>query len=257
MQDVSQGKAIKFKDNMQKATIYSLAVMIAAAGLLLGGNVRADGATVTTATQDVSSQIDVIRQKVAALSAEVKAAEAQTATAPAVTVPTASALTQAQLDAIAVRVAQIRARTEEIKVQVRILLEINAINLKIAAIKAQIAAMAGGTVQIEASPVVGQATPATTTVDAAKAAKIAQIKQQIAELTQEYRTQKNIEDQKQIAAASSTACQGDSCPASSSNSDSNQPVTIQVSPKTPEASENQNQGFWESIGNFFRKVFTF
>lgn len=244
---------------MQKATIYSLAVMITAAGLLLGGNVRADGSASVGASQDISSQINVIRQKIATLNAEIQRSKAQTTAPVSVKVQTAPVLTQAQLNAIAVKVAQIKARTEEIKAQVRILLEIRAINLKIAAIKSQIAAMTGANAPAvtATAQVTSVAQSGGNQAEIDRQAKIAQIKQQIAELSQEYKAQNNLEGQVQPTASDSDACQGDSCQASSSNSDNGQPVTIQVSPNSAESKENQNQGFWESIGNFFRKVFTF
>jgi|GEM_PF-826944 hypothetical protein len=271
---------------MKKAISYSLAVTIAAAGLLLGGNVWADGTQAVQIqaanSQDVSARIEQIREKIAVLTAEIKTNQSQpvasqdTATRIAeirakIAVLTAEiksnqgqtvvaakpVLTQVQLDQVEVQVKNIAAETARIKQQVAILAQIRAIDQKIAAIKLQIAALnAGKSTVVAIVPAAGNTSPvAAATAEEQKEARIAKIKQQISELTQEMKVQKNLESQNAAIATTSETCKGDSC-AVSSTTESGQ-AQIEISPKTTETATPAKKGFWESVGDFFRKVFTF
>jgi len=291
---------------MKKAIIYSLTVVTAAAGLLLGGNVRADAVPSTTAqttsTQDASVQIAQIREEIAELTAQVNASQkqvtvtnnpvlAQTITTQDASVQIAQirqkiaeltaqvnasqkqgfvtvvkpVLTQAQLDKIDAEIKRIANETARIQNEVRILLEIRAVEQKISDIKAQIAALGGAksTVSTMVPSVPQISVPATsnqaatTTAEVEKAVQIAKIKQQISELTQEYETQKNLEAQNQKVATVTEECAGGSCEVTTTPENIQPQSQIVVSPKTTEASKPETKGFWESVGDFFRKVFTF
>ncbi|MCU0653397.1 MAG: hypothetical protein MUD10_04015 [Candidatus Pacebacteria bacterium] len=256
---------------MTKVQLNLLTVMAVAVGLLLGGSVLADSATTTTgadaaaianassadavvstATTDNNStqaQLDAIKVRIQALTAQVQSRQ-QT---PVVVTPRA-VLTQAQLDQIQIRVTEIAQQTARIKAQVQILVRIRTIEARIAAIRMQLATMqAGGTVTATTPAAPVAATPASELTKEQKEARIAQIRQQIGELNQEMLAKRAAEQA--ATPATQAPCEGDSC--SGASEPPQAPVTIEVSPKPETTAQASNPGFWQSVGNFFRKLFTF
>lgn len=230
--------------------------MVAAIGLLLGGNVSADGVTAVQ-TQKISDQealmrIQQIREKISVLAQAVKNSQGQTITT------SKTPLTQAELDIIQAKINLISAKIAKIKKDAEILAKIREIRQKISVIKTQVAAMnaqkAGSLANVAA---VAGATAEKNQPADSKEARIAQIKQQIYELKQEMEVQKALEAQNsQAPTVKVEGCAGQECAAPEVE---NSQVPITISPKTTDAAENKSQGgsFWDLIGNFLRKIFTF
>ena len=159
----------------------SLVVFI---GLLLGGNVLADGVSLpTTDTQDISAQIEQIRQKIADLTAQ---AQQQTTGQPAATI-TKKPLTQQELVTIESEVNRITKEVARLRIEVQIFVTLREIQHKTELLKSQIAAAPtlGGAVATASKPPVQTASILTEQQRQEIETQIAKIKQQIAETTQE------------------------------------------------------------------------
>jgi outer membrane murein-binding lipoprotein Lpp len=244
------------KEQMQnKIKIVSL-TLFATIGLLLGGNVFADGGPSQTANFDaISAQIELVRQKIDQLSAELKNKQTSVS-APA----PAAELTQEKLDYIEGEIRRVARETERLKIEVAIFVTLKEVERKTAMLAAQIAS---------GTPVLRQSIAATAprisvgaSVAAAPAvqtreeieAQVADIKQKINELTQEMQARTETETSPSAPAAEVLEGMEDENGGDSSNS-----KTITISPSGEKTQTNQEKprSFWESAGDFLKKLFTF
>lgn len=245
------------KEQMQhKIKIVSL-TLFSAIGLLLGGNVFADGGGVPQAVNfdAVSAQIELVAQKINQLSSELKSKQISViAPAPVL----ASELTQEKLNYIESEVGRIAKKTERLKIEVAIFVTLREIERKTAQIAAQIAS--GAPIS---QPIAAAAQPADVSATAASGtqtreeieAQIAKIRQQISELTQEMdvRTSASVSQSAPISGVSNGAVEDED------GDDSGDMSAITIAPAEEKARETQpkSKSFWESAGDFLKKLFTF
>jgi hypothetical protein len=239
-----------------KAILYLLS-LIAACGLLLGVNVKIAIAQTTTAatTQDIAAQVAQIRQRIIDLTGQMPSAEASSISV-SLTPPT---LSQAQLDAIQTQVNQVAIKTAQIKIEVEAVVVIREIKEKIVRLQNQLSSaseISVVSVQPETKTAVSAASSspesAVSSVAASAAvdkqaveAQIDQIKQKIAELKQKQLDQASVGE--------GTTCSGSSCSVTSSGQPSASVTAVPASP----ASQSPAKSLWQSIGEFFKKIFTF
>jgi hypothetical protein len=236
-----------------------LFIATAIAGLLLGGNVLADGSQ-TISNAQAQATIQQLRARVQILTQQVQAQKALQA-APIVK----PNLTPEQIASIQTQIIVIGQKITQLKIEVQKFVQIQQIKQKIAAlrqiqidtIKTQIARL---NAQIKAKQTTGQpapiivggvqAVPVASGSDSSKSdkkeieAQIAKVKEQISQITQEMETQKTLEEanenQSQSVNQNDNKCEGQSC--SSNTQSSQQPA---------------QKGFWQSVGDFLRKIFSF
>ncbi|MFA6376367.1 MAG: hypothetical protein WCX69_03130 [Candidatus Paceibacterota bacterium] len=237
-----------------KTKLYS-ALLIAITGLLLGGNASADGAQLpASATQNTGAQIQQIRERIGQLTDQMQSRRAELS-APV-------ALSQEKLNFIQAQVNVIAKKVERIKIEVSIFVTLRQIREKTAALALVISPST-----VAATPVparvnatvktpVSTATPTAESMTAAKNDKraieeqIAKVKQQIADLTQQLQ-KKTAANTAAISEAGK--CSGSNCAVSSSQTQTGASVAAPVAKTNPV----QNKGFWQSVGDFFKKIFTF
>jgi DNA repair exonuclease SbcCD ATPase subunit len=170
-------------------------------------------------------------------------------------------LSQAQLDAIEAQVKSVRAKYEALKVQVQVFVAVRDIQQKINALTSQMPAASAAAAP---APTIGapagqaQAEAATTTALTNRQeieAKIAATKQQIAELTQELQTMKGAGQPTGAVVSQPTAGTG----AVSEQKETTTKIETPSKPVQTQTSQPQTQpkGFWQSIADFFKKLFTF
>lgn len=240
-----------------KIKIVSL-TLFSAIGLLLGGNVFADGGGVPQAVNfdAVSAQIELVAQKINQLSSELKSKQIPViAPAPV----SALELTQEKLNYIESEVGRIANETERLKIEVAIFVTLREIERKTAQIAAQIVSGVPVSQPIAAAA----AQPADVSATAASGAQtreeveaqIAKIRQQISELTQEMaaRTSASVSQSAPVSGVSNGAVEDED------NDDSGDMSAITIAPAEEEARETQtkSKSFWESVGDFLKKLFTF
>jgi outer membrane murein-binding lipoprotein Lpp len=238
-----------------KIKIVSFA-LLAAIGLLLGGNVSADGASSQTANFDaISAQIELVRQKIDQLSAELKNKQTSVS-APA----PAAELTQEKLDYIEGEIRRVARETERLKIEVAIFVTLKEVERKTAILAAQIAS--GAPILRQSIAATAPQTSAAASIAAAPAAQtrekieaqVADIKQKIDELTQEMQISTETKTSPTAPAAEVLEGVEDKNGEDSSNS-----KTITISPSGEKTQTNQEKprGFWESAADFLKKLFTF
>lgn len=229
------------------AKIFSL-LSIAAAGLLLGGNVSAAGSSTTITIDNASALIQQIQQKINDLASQLQRTQDQSA-AP-ITIAAAPALPQSQLDYIQSQVDRIAGETARLKIEVGVFTTLRQIQWATAALNAEIAR--GQQPTAAATPAQQPATAVDDDNRRDIEAKIAKVKQQIAELNQEIQMQKSIETPA-VTAAGGDQCVGQNCPVGTSE----QKITTETAPLQTTASQPEKKGFWQSVGDFLKKIFTF
>lgn len=239
---------------MQNKIKILLLMAISGAGLLLGGNTLADGMPSRASdTQNLSAQIDQIRQKISDLSAQMP----QNQVGQSGTAANQVQLTAEKLNYIQSEIARIANETARLKIEVGIFATLREINRKTAQLSLQM-----GTAT-KTAPIAISSQPAATSISEQKKqeieAQIAKIKVQIGELNQELQAQKNIELNAMTQTASDQCELGGTCSINSSDSESaaqtsaaSQSVSSQTS-----STANENKGFWQSVGDFLKKIFTF
>lgn len=238
---------------MKNFRLFSIAVAVMVAGLLLGGNVQAkevqSATTLATTGQTILQQITEVQQKISSLNDEIAKSKISQ-----IVVVSKPALTQDQLDRIETEVSGITKEVARIKIQVEIYVAVRETQQKIAKIEAQIAALNAG--KIAVSTITAADTKTTSGTQAmSKDAQIAKIKQQINELNQELQAKRAEEASSQpMATVSGTCGQGQVCGSSTSSGSQN---GVQVAQRQSENGKREPVGFWQSIGNFLRKIFTF
>jgi len=229
-----------------KAKLFSL-LLIAITGLLLGGNASADGASMSVpARQDVSAQIKQIQQQISQLTIQM-----QSLKAGAVAVkPIPVVLTQEKLDYIQAEITRIAKEAARIKIEVGILVTLREIKQKTDAL-ALLTASSG----LVSAPAKSSASsmPISESKKREIEDKIAIVRQQISELTQELQ-KKTAGSQAQPGAVNDTAnCSGGNCAVPTAQGQSVAPAASSGA----QASPVEQKGFWQSIGDFFKKLFTF
>ncbi len=241
-------------------------------GLLLGGNVIADGASVTSTGADTVSQteqVEALQTQAKQLSEQVQAYLADQAAKnvePAVQVKPVEkkTLSQDELDRIETQVQEIAAKTEVIKTEVAQIVLMRQISSKIAYLQEEVNAMkmaeAAGAVSEAAAnnEAAGAAAESGETLAETATAgnsdvesQIAAIKDKIKDLTAQYEQQKAAENAGDVQEITpEVQCEGGVCSAS-----------VDIKPAetaaTTEANNDSNTGFWQSVGNFFKNIFTF
>jgi len=159
-----------------KAKTFSL-LLIAAMGLLLGGNVSAAGNPSSVSINDASVLIRQIQQKVNDLAIQLQSARIQPlATAP---VPVSHTLTQSQLDYIKSQTDIIAAETARLRIEVQVFVILRDIRQKTADLDYQITNQqkyAGTDIRVETQ------SKASNIGNGTVEAQIAKIKQQINEI---------------------------------------------------------------------------
>ena len=255
--------------------------LVIGGGLLLGGNVIADGDESSTTGADIvsqSAQVEALQAQAQQLTKQVEAYLAGQATTTAEVVEETKPaerkeLSQAELDDIEAQVKVIAAKTEVIKTEVAKIVLIRQISAKIAYLQGEVNALkVAEAKQPEAESATNSVTKtlaaeaaATSTVGVEKAegseiaseqnsavdAQIAAIKAKIKELTAEYEKQKKAEE---LAGAKEATpeiqCEGGVCSAT---------VNIKPSDTVAETKSGnaEKNGFWQSVGNFIKNLFTF
>lgn len=230
-----------------KIKIVSL-ILASIVGLLLGGNIFADGGAAQSASfEQVSAQIEQVRQKVDQLTAELKAKQTAPIAAPA-------ALTQEQLNHIENEIKRIAKETERLKVEVSVFIALREIERKAAQITAQITAGS----PLAAQPVIAMSAPvaATARTNEEIEAQVAKIKQQINELTQEME-QKIAAEQFATAPQISPQASGVQDEIIDEDESKSQEITILPADEKTGNEKEEQKGFWSSVGDFFKKIFTF
>ncbi len=227
---------------------------IVAVGLLLGGNACADGtATELPQAQTAAAQIEQIEQKIAELTAQI---ETQQAPAPVMGFIFYD-LTQADLDRVGTEVSRIAGEVARVKIEVEIFAVLREIKVKTAAIAAQIPSGAKISTPSVFEPVQTPAKPlAADSANQEIENKIAVIKQQIDELTQELKIQKIIEQGQPEAQAE----EGGNLiieEVQDLEQETQTPIVIESAPKTEKTTPSGEGGFWQSVGDFLKKIFTF
>ena len=242
-----------------KTKLYS-ALLIAITGLLLGGNVNADGAQMSaSATQDVTSQIQQIRQRISLLTAQMQSRREEPAAVFAKV-----ALSQEKLNYIQSQVDAVAKKVERLKVEVGVLVTLRQIKERAAALASAIAP----TTKEKAASLIpvpvkdgtkGSASAGTSASETATATKvdkkaieeqIVKVKQQITDLTQQLQGKTAAND----AVTSSTGkCSGSSCSVSPSQTQAIASASVSATKSVPA----QKKGFWQSVSDFFKKIFTF
>jgi chromosome segregation ATPase len=237
---------------MQSKMKLSVLASAMLAGLLLGGNVLADGLptqTQSSKNEIIAAQIEQIKQQINNLSAQAQAQKNGQTVAPEKT-----ELTPEKLAQIETEVNRIAKETARLKIEVAVFVTLREIKTKTAQLQAQIAA--GQT----AAPKQTQ-TAAMTADEQNRAqieAQIAKIKQQIAELTQEMQTQKTAGQDSIASTADSSECEGESCSLTPSADNATQKITINPATDKPAAQKPaETKSFWQSVGDFFGKIFAF
>lgn len=230
-----------------KIKIVSL-ILASIAGLLLGGNIFADGGAAQSASfEQVSAQIEQVRQKIDQLTAELKAKQTASIATPA-------ALTQEQLNHIENEIKKIAKETEQLKVEVSVFIALREIERKAAQITAQITAGS----PLAAQPVIAMSAPVAATVRTSEEieAQVAKIKQQINELTQEMTVQAAAEADSNDAAGNGNDLE-DQIETNGGGEEAAQEITILPNGEKTETAKTEQKGFWQSVGDFFKKIFTF
>lgn len=236
-----------------KTKVVSL-LLASIVGLLLGGNVFADGVSAQSASfEQVSAQIEQVRQKINQLSAELKAK--QTAA------PAPVSLTPEKLNYIEGEIKRIAKETERLEVEVAAFVALREIERKIAQISAEIAAISplAGQSTIAAAPPAAMPTapaPATAQTNEEIEAQIARIKQQINELTQEMTVQAAAEAGSNDAAGNGNDLE-DQIETNGGGEEAAQEITILPNGEKAETAKTEQKGFWQSVGDFLKKIFTF
>lgn len=225
-------------------------LLIAAAGLLLGGNVSAaDNTASSISINDASALIEQLRQKINSLAQQLQSV--QNMPEVAVTIVAAPVLTQAELDGIEVQVNRITGEVARLKIEVGVFVTLRQIQEKTALLNAQIEEATGiPSTVVSAAQSQISATP--TGNQQGIESQIARLKQQIAELNQEL-VAKQAAGQA-VAATDTTQpiCAGGACPVPV-ETQNNAPVPVTIATTAPSGSN----GFWQSVGDFFKKLFTF
>jgi len=237
-----------------KTKLYS-ALLIAITGLLLGGNVSADGAQLSaTASQNTGAQIQQIRERINQLTAQMQSRRAE----PKAPV----ALSQEKINFIQAQVNVIAKKVELLKLEVSIFVTIRQIKEKTAALA--LAIVPANAVPVQVTPRIKTITKtpvaaATSTAETVVAGKvdrkaieeqIAKVKQQIADLTRQLES-KTAANGSSVGATEK--CSGSNCAVSSPQTQAGTAVAAPTVKTTPA----QNKGFWQSVGDFFKKIFTF
>lgn len=229
-----------------KAKTFSL-LLIAAMGLLLGGNVSAAGNPSSVSIDDASVLIRQIQQKVNDLAIQLQGAQIQPlAPAPA---SVSHTLTQSQLDYIKSRTDIIAAETARLRIEVEVFVILRDIRQKTADLDYQIEnkqKYAGTESWVETQSKISNIDNGTVE------AQIAKIKQQINELNQELAVKQAAD---QTVTANSESVQAN-YEGKSSLEDSNG-QSVSTAPAVKKAQEPAKKGFWQSIGDFFKNLFTF
>ena len=243
------------KNNMMKnKVVYSF--LLAIGGLLLGGNVFADGVqSSAVGANNVAAQIEQISQKINELTAQINAQKSQVAP----NLPVRPQLSQEKLDYIESEVKRIAKETARLKIEIEIFVTLREIEAKTAALSKQITPAAAQSILPPAYAAPQSVAPIS--ADEQKRteveAQIAKIKQQIGELTQEMENQKAIESG--IATAAQDYADGanevDQEALESEGAVENAaPIVIQPAENK---TETPKKGFWASVGDFLKKIFTF
>jgi len=238
------------QNNVKARLLLLTAVAI---GLLLGGNVRAEVVQATNVgSMAISQQVEQIKQRIVELSADMQRASQQT------TVTVSAELTQEKLNYIQSEVTRIAKETARIKVEVEVFVAIRQIQQRLRVLSVQVAQYVAEQQSRVAQVQPGASGKGSVSSATEVEAKIAQIRQQITELTQELEAKK-AGGQKVTQAPSDTGvqeskqCSGGSCLVT--------PTGTQSEPKivsTPvTTTKTESKGFWQSIGDFIKKLFTF
>jgi hypothetical protein len=209
--------------------------------------VSAAGNPSSVSINDASVLIRQIQQKVNDLAIQLQSARIQPlATAP---VPVSHTLTQSQLDYIKSQTDIIAAETARLRIEVQVFVILRDIRQKTADLDYQITNQqkyAGTDIRVETQ------SKASNIGNGTVEAQIAKIKQQINELNQELAA-------KQAADQTATANLGSvqtNYEGQSSLEDSNG-QSVSTAPAANKAQEPAKKGFWQSIGDFFKNLFTF
>ena len=239
---------------MKNKVVYSF--LLAIGGLLLGGNVFADGVqSSAVGANNVAAQIEQISQKINELTAQINAQKSQVAP----NLPVRPQLSQEKLDYIESEVKRIAKETARLKIEIEIFVTLREIEAKTAALSKQITPAAAQSILPPAYAAPQSVAPIS--ADEQKRteveAQIAKIKQQIGELTQEMENQKAIESG--IATAAQDYADGanevDQEALESEGAVENAaPIVIQPAENK---TETPKKGFWASVGDFLKKIFTF
>lgn len=235
---------------MKIKTRIALVLPVIATGLLLGGIAQAGGTVApASASQNVTAQIEQIKQKIADLTAQIQNRQIQTPVSKIVF----RNLTQAELDRIESEITRITQRTARIKLEVEVFVVLREIEAKTAALAAQVASPYAGTAGQVSVPVQSPTTNQVTSGDTREIEeKIAKIKQQIAELTQELQIQQSVEQAAQIAGEETEKLSEE--PAEEEQ-ESQMPIVIESAPAA--SAQSEKTGFWQSVGDFLKKLFAF
>ena len=237
-----------------KIKIVSL-LPVLVAGLLLGGNVSADGGQAQIASfENVSAQIEQIRQKINEFSAELRQNQ-QIANVPVVK----AEITQEKLSYIESEIKRITGESERIRIEVEIFLTLREIQRKTSAIAAQIADGYSAPLTVFTPPVIKNLPIAQTAEKAREEeieAQIVKIKQQINELTQEMGIQAAVE-KNQLTPNGVGSSDQENAVAPDDSSDGAKEITIIPAQEKTGTAESEQKGFWQSVGDFFKNIFTF
>ncbi len=258
----------------------SVLAFVITGGLLLGGNVIADGEEETLIEADTVSQTDQIQALEAqaqSLTEQVQEYIAAQTTATAQTAQETDTnqqetetteqkeLSQDELDAIYTQVKEIAAKTEVIKIEVEKFVMVRQITEKIAYLQGEVdkmrrdeAALAMETEnetqtadESEAEAVETEIAETETAPQGDVDAQIASIKAQIKDLTSQYEAQKAAEEAQSATEEISPTeieCENGVCTAK---------VNITPAGEEAESDKESKIGFWQSVSDFLKKIFTF
>lgn len=251
----------------------SVLAFVITGGLLLGGNVIADGEEETLIEADTVSQTDQIQALEAQaqlLTEQVQEYIAAQTTATAQTAQETETteqkeLSQDELDAIYTQVKEIAAKTEVIKIEVEKFVMVRQITEKIAYLQGEVdkmrrdeAALAMETEnetqtadESEAEAVEAEIAETETAPQGDVDAQIASIKAQIKDLTSQYEAQKAAEEAQSATEEISPTeieCENGVCTAK---------VNITPAGEEAESDKESKIGFWQSVSDFLKKIFTF
>jgi len=268
-------------------------LLAVAGGLLLGGNAIAVSesseeteATVTSTSDEVQSYEEQARslakQVEEFLNSQISVEAEKTENSEK------TELSQEKLDAIEVQVKDISAKTEVLKAEVEKFVAIRTITQQIASLKGEVENLkmaeqsgealteievAAGTEEVTDTEAATETAPevaaeAETVIETAPVAEetpvqteaavgqdvegqIAAIKQQIKDLTAEYEVQKTAEEQQvtpETESVPEVQCEGGVCSAN---------INIGTTEETATTETATNKGFWQSVSDFLKNLFTF